>query len=399
MTFSGFPQGKCSPEPNQRLDCKIMKTGLILSGGGARGAYQVGVLKAIADMHPKHAANPFTIISGTSAGAINAVALASSANNFRLGVKKVEKIWTNLHVQRVVRARGIDLIANASKLAMSLFNSGMGQDRPLALLNNDPLRDLLSHTIRFNNIQKRIDAGLLDAVAVTATSYATGNSVSFFQGNAGLRRWHKAKRIGVPAQLSVEHLLGSSAIPSVFPAEKIGRQYFGDGSLRQLAPLSPALKLGAERIVVVGVRGHSKSRISLRRDHPPSMAQTLGHIFNSAFIDSLESDLDNLTRVNELLGIVQNEAPHFTPSTLKPIDLLAIRPSIDFDAIASDHILDLPAGLRRVLQAMGAGKQGGGGNLASYLLFEANFCRELIDCGYQDAMNQRAYIEQFFGLA
>ncbi len=375
-----------------------MKTGLILSGGGARGAYQVGVLKAIADIHPKHAANPFTIISGTSAGALNAVALASSANNFRLGVKKVEKIWTNLHVERVVKARGIDLLANSARLGLSFFNSGIGRTKPLALLNNEPLRELLSHTIRFNNIQKRIDAGLLDAVSVTATSYATGNSVSFFQGKDSLKRWRKSRRIGVPATLAVEHLLASSAIPSVFPAEKIGRQYYGDGSLRQLTPLSTALKLGAERIVVVGVRGHSKSRISTRRDHSPSMAQTLGHIFNAAFIDSLESDLDTLTRVNELLGIVQNEAPQFKPSTLKPVDLLMIRPSIDFDSIASDHIHDLPAGLRRVLRGMGAGKKGGGGNLASYLLFEAGFCKELIKYGYQDAMAERETIENFFDL-
>lgn len=375
-----------------------MKTGLVLSGGGARGAYQVGVLKAIADMHPKHTPNPFSVICGTSAGAINAVALAASANNFRLGVKKVEKIWSTLHVEHVVRARGVELAANCAKLGLSLFNSGIGRGQPLALLNNDPLRDMLEHTVRFSNIQKRIEAGQLDAVSVTATSYATGNSVSFFQGKSHHKRWHRAKRIGVPALLNVEHLLGSSAIPSVFPAQKIGRQYFGDGSLRQLAPLSPALKLGADKIVVVGVRGHSKTQLSTRRDHSPSMAQTLGHIFNSAFIDSLESDIDNLVRVNDLLGMVQNESPHFQPEGLKPIDLLVIRPSIDFDEIASEHISDLPFGLRKILNAMGAGKTSGGGNLASYLLFESAFCNELIEHGYQDAMNQRDSIEDFFGL-
>ncbi len=376
-----------------------MKTGLVLSGGGARGAYQVGVLKAIADLHPKHAANPFTIISGTSAGALNAVALASSANNFRLGVKKVEKIWTHLHVNRVVKARGVDLMANGARLGLSLLSSRFAEGRSLALLDNEPLRDLLSHTIRFNNIQKRIDAGLLDAVAVSATSYATGNSVSFFQGNESLKCWRRNKRIGVPARLAVEHLLASTAIPGVFPAEKVGRQYFGDGSLRQLAPLSSALKLGADRIVAVGVRGHSKSRISVRRDHPPSLAQTLGHIYNSAFIDSLENDLDNLVRVNEALGMLANEAPHFESETIKPVDMLVIRPSIDLDELASEHIGDLPFGLRRVLKAMGANTRGGGGSLASYVLFEAAFCRELIQCGYEDAMRDHIAVKDFFALS
>ena len=376
-----------------------MKTGLVLSGGGARGAYQVGVLKAIADLHPKHATNPFTIISGTSAGALNAVALTSSANNFRLGVKKVEKIWTHLHVNRVVKARGVDLMANGARLGLSLLSRRFAEGRSLALLDNAPLRDLLSHTIRFNNIQKRIDAGLLDAVAVSATSYATGNSVSFFQGNESLNCWRRSKRIGVPARLAIEHLLASTAIPGVFPAEKIGRQYFGDGSMRQLAPLSSALKLGADRIVAVGVRGHSKSRISVRRDHPPSLAQTLGHIYNSAFIDSLENDLDNLVRVNEALGMLANEAPHFESKTLKPVDMLVIRPSIDLDELASEHIGDLPFGLRRVLKAMGANTRGGGGSLASYLLFEAAFCRELIKCGYEDAMRDHVAVKEFFGLS
>lgn len=375
-----------------------MKTGLVLSGGGARGAYQVGVLKAIADLHPKHAANPFSIVTGTSAGALNAVALAASANNFRLGVKKVEKIWANLHVDLVVKAKATDILINGIRLSASLFNSGIGTGKPLALLNNEPLKELLSQVIRYNNIQKRIDAGYLDAVAVTATSYATGNSVSFFQGSESLKRWRRNKRIGVPAELTVEHLLASSAIPSVFPAEKVGRQYFGDGSLRQLAPLSPALKLGADKIVVIGVRGHSKTSISGRRDHTPSLAQTLGHIFNSAFIDSLESDVDNMLRINELLGVIENESPYFDGAILKPVDTLVIRPSIDFDKLASEHIEDLPRGMRIILRAMGAGKKGGGGNLASYLLFESAFCKELIQYGYTDAMAEKDAICSFFNL-
>ena len=375
-----------------------MKTGLVLSGGGARGAYQVGVMKAIADLHPKRAANPFTIISGTSAGAINALGLASSANNFRLGVKKTEKIWMNLDVHQVVKASGPELLANLLRLAASLFNSGIGRDRPVALLDNEPLRQLLTRVIRFENIQRRIDEGVLDAVSVTGTSYATGNSVTFFQGSPELKSWHRVKRLGVPAKLDVRHLLGSAAIPSIFPAEKIGREYFGDGSVRQLAPLSPALKLGADKILVVGVRGHNRSKISVRRDHSPSVAQTLGHIFNSAFLDSMESDLNHLVRINELLGIIENESPHHEYDDLRPVDLLVIRPSLDFDQLASEHIDALPFGLRKVLGALGAGSKGGGGNLASYLLFESAFCEELIDCGYKDAMAAKDEIIRFFGL-
>ena len=375
-----------------------MKTALVLSGGGARGAYQVGVLKAIADMHPKHASNPFSIISGTSAGAINAVALASSANNFRLGVKKVEKIWATLHVNRVVKASAVELLKNGLKLSASFFNKGVARGRPLALLNNDPLREMLSQVIRFNNIQRRIDAGYLEALAITATSYANGNSVSFFQGNSDLRRWRHNKQIGVPTVLDVHHLLASSAIPTVFPPEKINRQYFGDGSLRQLSPLSPALRLGADRIVVIGVRGHSKTSIVARRDHMPSLAQTMGHIFNSAFIDSLENDLDHLLRVNELLGVIQNEAPHFMGGPMRPIDTLVIRPSVDFYKLAGEHICNLPRGLRTALKAMGAGNKSGGGNLASYLLFESAFCKELIQYGYSDAMAESEAIRSFFAL-
>ena len=223
-----------------------MKPALVLSGGGARGAYQVGVLKAIADLHVKQARNPFSIISGTSSGAINAVALAASANNFRLAVKKVEIFWRRLHVEQVYKCSNWDLIVSISSLIGSLFNDGIGANRPLALLNNDPLRKLLSESIQFKNIQKRIDAGYLDAVSVNATGYSSGDSVSFFQGHSDLQKWRRNRRVGIPTTLGVEHLMASSAIPTIFPAEKVSREYFGDGALRQLAPISPALKMGAD---------------------------------------------------------------------------------------------------------------------------------------------------------
>ncbi len=375
-----------------------MKTALVLSGGGARGAYQVGVLKAIADLHPKHAKNPFTVISGTSAGAINAVALASSANNFRLGIKKVEKIWSQLHIEQVVESGVDDILINTLHLIGSLFNSGIARKKPVALLNNGPLHELLNHVISFKNIEKRINEGYLDAVGVSATSYATGNSVTFFQAHESLRHWRRNKRIGVPANLCAAHLLASSALPGIFPAEKIGRQFFGDGSLRQLSPLSPALKLGGERVVVIGTRGANKSAITTRRDHIPSLAQTIGHIFNSAFVDTLENDLEQLMRLNEMVGILQNEAPRYRHEKFRFVDTLVIRPSIDFDELAAEHVSDLPRGIRLGLYGLGARKSSGGGNLASYVLFQASYCNELIRHGYEDAMAMRDTIQSFFHL-
>ena len=183
-----------------------MKPALVLSGGGARGAYQVGVLKAIADLHAKDARNPFSIISGTSAGAINAVALAASANNFRLAVKKVEKIWGSLEVGDVYRAGTWDLLSGPGRLLLSMFNQGVGRRRPLSLLNNDPLRELLSQSIQFKNIQKRIDKGYLDAVGVSATGYTSGESVTFFQGRPGIEKWRQGRRVGVPVRLDISHI-------------------------------------------------------------------------------------------------------------------------------------------------------------------------------------------------
>jgi NTE family protein len=374
-----------------------VKPALVLSGGGARGAYQVGVLKAISDLHEKNAHNPFSIISGTSAGAVNAVALAASANNFRLAVKKVEKIWSSISVDDVYRAGAWDLIKGPGRLIASLFNQGVGRRRPLSLLNNDPLRNLLDHSIAFKNIQKRIDKGYLDAVGVTATGYSSGENVTFFQARPGMEKWRHGRSVGVPALLNVSHILGSSAIPTVLPAEKISREYFGDGALRQLSPISPAIRMGADRVLVIGVSGNAQN-VPQREQvaHSPSLAQMVGHIFNSAFIDSLEHDIETLARVNNLVAFADNESPHRPPGDLRNIDLLVIYPSIKFDEIAAKHIKSLPRAMRIAMRIIGATEGGGGASLASYLLFEKGFCKELIDLGYRDAMAQRENILEFF---
>ena len=374
------------------------KTALVLSGGGARAAYQVGVLKAIADLFPKNSCNPFSIITGTSAGAINAVAIAASANNFRLSIKKVEKIWTELSVEQVYNAHTLHLLGNIMRLGMSMFNSGMARKRPLALLDNSPLRELLRHSIQFRNIQKRIDNGYLEAVGITASAYSGGESVTFYQGVRSVQPWHVARKVGQPALLSIEHLMASSALPTIFPAELLGREYYGDGALRQISPISPALHMGADRVVVIGVSGNASVDQNKPEDHPPSMAKTVGHIFNSAFLDALDTDLDHLMRVNDLLAILENENPNAPTGDLRRIDLLCIEPSIEFDKLAEMHVADLPRSMRAVLNITGATQRGGGGSMASYLLFEGAFSRELIKHGYQDAMDQKSIIQQFFGL-
>lgn len=374
-----------------------VKCGLVLSGGGARAAYQVGVLKAIAEMHPKQAHNPFSVITGTSAGAINAVALAASANNFRLAVRKVEKIWTGLTVDQVHNIGSWAFLAGSSRLLSSLLHQGIGRKRPVSLLNNDPLRELLTKTIQFKNIEKRIDGGFLDAVAVSATGYSTGEAVAFYQGNPEIENWCHNRCRGIRTKLETAHLLASSAIPMVLPAERLSREYFGDGALRQKSPLNPALIMGANRLLVIGVSANktTQPRSQLQYESP-SLAKMFGHVFNSAFLDNIENDIDHLMMINDLLGMIENETGSIPDTEYKPIDLLTINPSIEIDKIAEEHIVDLPRSMRFFMRMLGVTRRGGGFSLASYVLFDKNFCKRLINLGYQDAMEEENEIRALF---
>jgi NTE family protein len=288
-----------------------MKTALILSGGGARAAYQVGVLQALAEILPDDCDNPFPIICGTSAGAINALALAAHQGNFKSAVNALAYMWQNLDIGQVYLHGWGDIFKGLSSVGLSLFNEGMGRKRPLSLLDNGPLWNLLGSKINFENLNHSIDSGRLHAVSISAMGYTSGHSVSFFQGNAELEGWSRYRRSGVATQLRLEHLLASSAIPTIFPAVRINREYFGDGALRQLAPISPALHLGADALFVIGVSGNRKSLKANRRvphRHSPSMGQIIGHLFNSAFVDALEGDLEHMQRMNDLLDLIPEEA-------------------------------------------------------------------------------------------
>ncbi|MGQ9425349.1 patatin-like phospholipase family protein [Gilvimarinus sp. F26214L] len=377
-----------------------MKNALILSGGGARAAYQVGVLSAVKDILPASAHNPFPIICGTSAGAINALALSTHSGSFREAVADLYSIWGNIAIERIFKTGWLELGRSLAELGGSLFNQGAGRERPISLLDNEPLREFLLETIRFANIQKGIEAGDLEAVAVTAMGYSSGETVSFFQGRPNLQGWRRHRRVGVASELTIDHLLASSAIPTIFPTVKINREYFGDGAMRQLAPISPALHLGADSVFVIGVSSNrnpahwQRRRVRARRS--PSMGQIIGHMFNSAFIDSLEGDIEHLERINMLLEKIEGDVYTDSGVRLRPVKTLVISPSKELDKIAGRKIRYLPKSMRFFLGATGATARGGGSAAASYLLFAKPFCDELMELGYQDAMWEKDAIQEFF---
>ncbi len=376
-----------------------MSNALILSGGGARASYQVGVLMALKELLPNPAENPFPIICGTSAGAINALSLATHDGGFDGAVSNLQDIWQNIDIHRIFKSGWRDIAKSAFRVTRSLFNQGVADSMPLALLDNSPLRGFLEEHIDFSQIDRLIESGWLKAVSVTAMGYASGESVAFFQADPSLAGWRRYRRVGMPSKLSVDHLMASSAIPTLFPPIKINREYFGDGAVRQLAPISPALHLGAHKVFVIGVSGNrnpihwGKRRLV---KHSPSMGQVVGHLFNSAFIDSLEGDLEHLERVNQLLTLIPEDIREKSELPLRPVECLAISPSKELDRIAGRKIRYLPPSMRMMLRSTGSTSRGGGAAAASYLLFAKSFCQELIELGYQDAMWEQDAIKRFF---
>ena len=369
-----------------------MSTALILSGGGARAAYQVGVLKAVSEMLPRRTHNPFPIICGTSAGAINALAIAGRPGPLRLRVRKLESIWANLKAENVYRTDTFGVAKNTARLLLSLLHSGYNKKRPVALLDNTPLRELLEQLIRFRYIDEAIASGELTAVSTTAMDYGSGRSITFFQGNH--EPWQRNRRLGLRTGLSIDHLMASSAIPTIFRATSIDQNYYGDGAVRQLKPLSSALHLGADRLFIIGVSDNPIHPAEpANAEHPPSVAQMLSQLLNSAFIDSIESDLETLQAINKLALEVPEQA---RARNLRHVDYVCISPSAPIDEMTQQYIHELPASVKLFLRAVGANSKGGGSSTASYLLFEPGFCRDLLDLGYRDALAQEEKILSFF---
>jgi len=372
------------------------KTALVLPGGGARGAFQVGVLKAIAEFLPKRAPNPFAVLSGTSAGAINSVVLASKAHRYRLAIAELERVWGNFHCDQVYKTDNLTMLKSSLHWLASVVLGGWLVGTPRSLLDNSPLRSLLSRNLRFPLIQEAIDRNFLDAVTVTAAGYATARSTSFYQSEQGMDEWARTRRIGVRGNLHLDHLMASIAVPMIFPPVLIEGEYFGDGAMRQATPLSPAIHLGADRILVIGVRDETADEppSPSRPQALPSLAQIAGYMLDTLFMDGLYSDLERMTRINQLIDSVQPEHRGGSMAELRPIDTMLVVPSEDLRVIAERHKHHLPFAVRALLRGIG-GKRSHETRLLSFLLFEQAYTRDLIELGYKDAMQVKDQLRDF----
>ena len=388
-------------------------TGLVLSGGGARAAYQVGVLRAIARLRRERLGprsrlrSPFGVIVGTSAGAINAAALACHADRFEASVEVLAKVWQDFRAEQVYRADSLGVIRSGAQwltmLSLGWVIARWRRARPRSLLDNTPLAGLLRRMVPLDRLPMMLEQRQLHALAVTASSYSSGEHVTFFSAAKSVEPWTRSQRAAVPSRLSYEHLLASSAIPFVFPAAQISHAgqtaWYGDGSMRQTAPLSPAIHLGAERLLIIGAgRMHEPPGHQVAGADYPSLAQIAGHAMANIFLDALAVDIERMQRINRTLALLPDTVRQDTP--LRPLESLVISPSQRLDDTAAKHLDALPTTVRTLLRGVGVGgartDPRGGAALASYLLFEAPFTRELIALGEADTMARKDEVIQFF---
>ncbi len=366
----------------------------MLPGGGARSAYQVGVIKALAEIAPRNARSPFPILCGTSAGAINATVLAAGAMRFRETAITLERVWRNFRVEQVFRADTTSMLRAGLHWMLALISGGWLLRPPDSLFDNAPLRQLLEWNVNFARIRQAIDCGALEAVAITATGYASARSVSFFERRGAAEPWARVWREGQPAEITLDHLMASAAIPFLFPPVRMQGEYFGDGAMRQVTPLSTAIHLGAERLLVVGVRNATRPMAAAPTEGPPSFGQIFGFMLDTLFMDGLYSDLERLESVNDLLARLPAGVAGQGRRGLRRIDALVMAPQDELGDIAARHARQMPRTLRALLRTMGANNPGGR-RLLSYLLFESGYTRELIRLGHRDAMERRDALEAF----
>lgn len=364
----------------------------MLAGGGARAAYEVGVLSAIAERVPDI---EFPIVTGVSAGAINAMALAAHEGTLRAATDALRARWTGLSVDRVYRVQPLQLSgALLRELAHAAFGARSHTTTVRGLLDMIPLRKLLQGSVDFGRIETKIAGGRLHAAALSAMSYATGQSVTFIHAPPDVPTWHRAQRYALRVRLTLDHLMASVALPILFPAVRIGDTYYGDGSVGQTAPLAPAIHLGARAILVVTQRSAPAgpaSALPPPRDYP-TLAEIIGRLLHAVFLDSLEADVERIDRVNTLLSSRAGGDP--APGGLRPVAVLMLRPSRDLAELAVGRGVRLPPAIRWIVRAMG-GQHAAAVDFLSYLLFDASYTSQLVELGYADARAGWERIERF----
>lgn len=371
------------------------KTALILSGGGARGAYQVGVLKGLAEILKENKIkNPFQILSGVSAGAINCGHLAANIDHFDVAIEKLVYLWSNISSEQVFKTDFLSL----NKFSLGLF----GEKKLNALLDTAPLRTLIEKNCDFSKIQKNLDNNFIESIIITANNYDQNSAVSFVQSDSKKVIWNESRRHAELAIINASHIMASAAIPMLFPPVQINQSYFGDGCVRNNTPCSPSIRMGAQKLFVIGVRtkvssekeAQSKAPPSVKNNQhkEPSMIRILNTLLNAVLLDAVEQDVQRIQRINEL--VMKADIKSREVNDLKTIPALCISPSENIGEIARQYAHHLPRLLRMTISTFGNLDEAS--DLISYLLFNPQFCRKMIDMGYQDALAHKEEIENFF---
>ena len=401
-----------SPTPQHRA----AMTGLVLTAGGARGAYQAGVLKRIGEIKAlQRGPSPFRIIAGASAGAINGATLACHQSSLQQGAETLATLWGELTFDKVIRYDMPALASTVRKMAMDMALGGLiGGGRLESLMNTAPLRAFLGAHMDFSGIANSVKRGDLYALAITATGYHSGKSYTFVEGAAGHQLWNKSRRVALPTSITLEHVCASAAIPLVFPPVPLtingGTAYFGDGALRLTTPLSPAIRLGATRLLAIGVRCANAADDLLRTEMAesssvapenmkrPPLSQILGVFMNAIFLDHLDADLDHLKRMNDLISAYPprtlGKPTHAVQEPMRTVEPLSIAPSEDIAVLAKTLAHRMPRAIRYVMDGLGT-PDAKSADLTSFLLFDSAFTRELIQLGYRDAAQRADEIEAF----
>jgi NTE family protein len=373
--------------------------GLVLSGGGARAAYQVGAVQALSELSGP-GPSPFDIFVGLSAGAINCTSLASNNDDFQGASRLLTETWRALHPDSVYSTEVRTLANIGAHLLKDLTLGGVvGVSEVNFLLDTAPLRKMLAARIDFPRIRALIERGLVHGVAVSATNYLTGSIVTTFDGTPDITPWYRTDRIAVRGSVTLDHVMASAAIPMFFPPVEVDGKPFADGGVRMTTPTSPAIHLGAQKLLAIGIRYPRSVEQTAQLNRDPlaarvTLAQIAGALLNALFLDSLDNDLERITRINRTLERVPLEARRANPDSLRRIPSLLLRPSRDLGSLASDEYQKFPAMLRHLLRGIGATGESGW-DLLSYLAFQPGYVNTLMELGYEDTLARKDEIRAF----